>query len=66
MERGETPMYTFGGCFPGAQSNGGDRGKEINRIRSDRGSLGCSGPTEESQKQADLGRIFEEWLTRQW
>lgn len=28
------------------------------------GSAGCSGYTEESQNQADLGRVVEEWWTR--
>lgn len=44
MKREENPMCLgWGACFPGAQSNGGDRGKEMNRIRSDTGKHGVLG-----------------------
>ena len=47
MER-ENLRVGLGGCFPGAQSMQETRGEEITRIPSDRGSRGCSRPTEES------------------
>ena len=57
------------GCFPGAQSSGGDRGKGVSRIwvTGKWGGRRWSRHTEESHHQAVFGRVGEEWLTmKRW
>lgn len=57
------------GCFPGAQSSGGDRGKGVSRIwvTGKWGGRRWSRHTEESHHQAVFARVGEEWLTmKRW